>query len=218
MLDFLSHAEFYKIRRGCIEDANSPDGVELPADMVDEITRTSNINELFDTLAKSQYWNWIDVRMMEAMVDVADIPEAEQTLNNYKQFVSPFKIKTLLPDLQVHVVSKNYATIMEKFKSSDEEALTVGDIVEHQFYLAYEICDLSPRSSKLCSIKTGCLYLVWEIPKESALHAYKSALANRHKFNQILSLKIGNYKIIYSPDYSPTDMVPGALFIYVNQF
>lgn len=210
MSDFLSHAEFSKIRRVCIEDANSPDGIELPREFLDSIMRTKDINKLFDILADSHYWNWIDVRMMEAMVDVAEIPEAEQTLNNYKEFVSAFKIKEILPDLQVHVVSKNYTTIKEKFKSSDEETLTVGDIVEHQFSLIYEMCDLRPLSSKLCSITTGCLELVWEIPNESALHAYKSALANRHKFDKVLYLKIGNYPMICSADYKPSDVVTGT--------
>ena len=218
MLDYLSHADFYKIRRVCIEDANSPDGTEFPAAFVDEISRTNNINELFDVLAKSHYWNWIDVRMMEAMVDVADIPEAEQMLNDYKDFVSPLKIKQILPDLQLHVVSKNYTTIKEKFKSSDEDTLTVGDILEHQFYLAYQIFDIKLLPMKLCSIQTGCLQLILEIPNESALHAYKSALANRHKFDKIHSLKIGNYPTIYSSDYSPTEVVPGMHAYYAYMY
>ena len=210
MLDFLSHADFYKIRRVCIEDANSPDGIELPSDIVDAISHTHNINELFDTLAKSHYWNWIDVRMLEVMVYVAEIPEAEQTLDDYKEFVSPFKIKQILPDLRFDLVSKNYSTIKEKFKASDEEALTVGDILEHRFYLAYEICDIGPRSMRLSSIQTGCLELVLAIPKESTLHAYKSALKNVHKFGNICCLTIGNYPMIYSPGYSPPDVVPGT--------
>ena len=213
MLDFLSYADFNKIRRVCIEDANSPDGIELPSHIVDAISCTNNINELFDTLANSHYWNWIDVRMLEVMVDVAEIPEAEQTLDDYKKFVSPFKIKQILPDLQFDVVSKNYTTIQEKFKSSDEETLTVGDILEHQFYLAYEICDINPQSMKLRSIKTGCLELVLAIPKESTLHAYKSALKNVHKFDKIHSLVVENHPMICPPGYSPLDVVPGMIII-----
>lgn len=217
MLDYLSHADFYKIRRVCIEDANSPDGTEFPAEFVISIRCTNNINELFDVLADSHYWNFIDVRMMEAMVDVAEIPEAEQMLNDYKEFVSPFKIKQILPDLQLHVVSKNYNTVEEKFKSSNEDTLTVGDILEHQFYLSRQIFNINSCTMKLCSIQTGCLQLILEIPKESTLHAYKSALANRHKFDKVHSLKIGNYPMIYSPDYSPTDVIPGmhAYYTYI---
>lgn len=213
MVDFLSHADFNKIRRVCIEDANSPGGIELPLDFVDAISRTHNINELFDTLAKSHYWNWIDVRILEVMVDVADIPEAEETLDEYKKFVSPFKIKQVLPYLQFDLVSKDHTTIKEKFKSSDEEALTVGDILEHWFYLTYEICDVTRRSMRLCSIKTGCLELIFAIPKESTLHAYKSAVKNIHKFDKIHSLVVGNYPMICPPGYSPLDLVPGMNII-----
>ena len=209
MLDYLLHADFYKIRRACIEDAYSPDGTELPTALVDDISRTNNISELFDVLAKSHYWNWIDVRMMEIMVDVADIPEAEQMLNDYKEFVSPIRIKQILPYLQLHVVSTNYTTVKEKFKSSDEDTLTVGDILKHQFYLAFEILNIKPLFMRVCSIQTGCLQLILEIPNESTSHAYNSALANCHKFDKIHSLKIGNYSMIYSSDYSPTEVVPG---------
>ena len=209
MLDFLKHADFNEIRRVCIQDANSPDGIELPLDFVDAIGHTHNINELFDTFAKSHYWNWIDVRILEVMVDFADIENAKQTLKNYKKFVSPLKIKQILPELQFDLVSKNYKTIEEKFKSSDEEKLTVGDILEHQFYLAYDICDINPKSMKLLSIKTGCLELVLAIPRESTLHAYKSALKNFHKFDKIHSLVVGNHPMICSLGYSPLDIVPG---------
>ena len=110
---------------------------------------------------------------------------------------------------------RNYTTVEEKFKSSDEETLTVGDILEHQFYLAYQILDIKSPSMKLCSIKTGCLQLFLEIPNESTLHAYKSALANRHKFDKVLSLKVGNYPTIYSSDYSPTDVIPGMHALHI---
>ena len=206
----LSRADFNDIRRVCIQDANSPDGIELPSHIVDAISSTKDINELFDTLANSHYWNWIDVRILEVMVDFAEIPEAEQTLNDYKEFVSSFKIKQILPDLRFDLVSKNYTAIEDKFKSSDEEKLTVGDILEHQFYLAYEICDINPQSMKLRSIKTGCIELVLAIPEESTLHAYESALKNVHKFDKIHSLVVGNHPMICPPGYLPHGAAAGT--------
>ena len=150
---------------------------------------------------------------MEAMVNSLDNEEAVHTLECYKKYVSVLKLEDVLPEIPIHIdpVSK-YVTIEEKINSSDGKSLTVGDILKHRHNFSYEICKLNPHIPKLCSIKTGCLQLLWSIPRKCASHVYKSALVNIHKVENILYLKIEYYPTIYSPKYSLTSSIlPGKI-------
>ena len=208
MEQYFTQIKFRKIRRACIQLLYSPSVGQFPIEFTEAISRSNNLEELLDVLSESNYWNWIDIRFMEAIVNSLEIPAANNTLKSYKSYVSAFKLEDVLPQIPVHLdaVGK-YVTIEEKFSSSSAKTVTVGHILKHWHDFSYKVCDINPNIPKLCSINTGCFKLLWSIPRECALHAYKSALVNVKNFESILYLKIEYYPTIYSPEYSHTDHI-----------
>ena len=219
MEKFLSQVEFSKVHRACRQHTISPGSGQFTKEFTDAIFISHDLNGLLDVLTNSKYWNWLDVRIMEAMAIYSDNPAAERTLTNYKEYVSAFKLKDVLPEIPVHIdPNSGYVTIEEKFNCSDIKALTVGHILQHRYTFSYEICDINPNIPKLCSITTGCLQLLWSIPRECGLRVYKSALANVHKFENfcIIYLKIEYYPAICSSLYSHTNVtLPGTVRMYI---
>ena len=215
MEKYFMHVKFSKIRRGCLQPTRSPGVGQFSGDFTNAISRSEDLNELLDILTESNYWNWIDLRIMEAMVIFSDNPAAERTLKNYKEYVSAFTLEEVLPEIPVYIdpVSQ-YITIEEKFSQSGIKKLTVGHILKHRYVFSYEVCDINPNVPKLCSIKTGCLQLLWSIPRECASHAYKSASININKVESILYLKFEYYPTIYSLKYSPTGHTLPGKFLY----
>ena len=213
MENYFSQVEFSKIHRACRQHTLSPGSGQFSKEFTNAIFISKDLDGLLDVLTNSKYWNWLDVRIMEAMAIYSDNPAAERTLTNYIKYVSAFKLKDLLPEIPVHVDPiSDYITIEEKFNCSDIKTVTVGDILKHRYTFSYEICDINPNIPKLCSITTGCLQLLWSIPRECGPHAYKSALGNTHKFgnSDIPYLKIEYYPTIYSSTYTHTSVtLPG---------
>ena len=202
MEDFFSQAEFSKIHRACCQHTRSPGGEQFSKEFTRAIFVSEDLNGLLYVLINFNYWNWLDVRIMESMAIYSGNPAAERTLTNYIKYVSAFKLKDVLPEIPVYIDRiSEYATIEEKFNCSDLKALTVGDIFEHRYTFSHEILESDLNSPKLCSITTGCLQLLWSIPRECSRHAYKSALANAHKFEKI---DVSYLKMEYYPTINPS--------------
>ena len=203
MEKYFSNAKFLKIRRGCIQHIRSPGVGQFSAEFTGAISKSTGLDELLDILTESNYWNWIDLRIMEAMVMSSDNSAAENTLKNYKEYVSAITLKKVLPEIPLHIDQySEYVTIEEKFSPSNLKELTIGQILKHRYIFSYKVCDINPNVPKLCSIKTGCLQLLWSIPRECALHAYESAFVNINKIESILYIKIEYFPTIYSQNYS----------------
>ena len=203
MQDYFSQIEFSKIYTACWEHTHSPGGEQFSKEFTDAIRVSEDFNGLLYVLINFSYWNWLDVRIMEKMAIYSGNPAAERTLANYIKYVSAFKLKDVLREIPVLFDQQisDYATIKEKFNCSDLKALTVGDIFKHRHTFNHEILDSNPNSAKLCSITTGCLQLLWSIPRECSLHAYKSALANAHKFEKCA---VSYLKMEYYPTINPS--------------
>jgi len=73
---------FPELCRACIHRIKSLKG-NLPHKLIPKILQTSSMNELLDFLAQSEYWNWFDTRLLEALVYALGSPEAIEMLKNF---------------------------------------------------------------------------------------------------------------------------------------
>ena len=208
-----SRVEFFEIHTACLQLFRSPGDGQFSGEVTKAIYNSNDFKGLLYALINSNYWNWLDTRIMEAMAMSLDNLAAEHTIKNYVEYISAFKLEDVLPDIPVNIEpSSKYITIKEKFDCSDVKGLTVGHILKHRPTFFYKILNFNPHIPKLCSITTGCLQLIWSIPRNCGSDVYNSALANVHKFENfdILYLKIEYYPTIYSPKYSHIDdTLPG---------
>ena len=92
----LTVGNFPQLRRACIHRIKSLKN-SLPHKLIPQILRTSSMNELLDMLAQSEYWNWFDTRLLEALTYASGSPEAIRLLEHFKQTFYPRKISEFIP-------------------------------------------------------------------------------------------------------------------------
>ena len=61
MRALLRNADCVDLRRACIAQMRNPGGAELSQELVKEISKTQNTDNLFDLLVPTPYWSWIDI-------------------------------------------------------------------------------------------------------------------------------------------------------------
>ena len=215
---FFEQVDFSTIQQACLLHITNPDGLQYSgqAKLVRKIMESSQLKDLLLILAGSDYWNWLDTHLLEAMVNATDIGEAKQTLENYHKHISTLSLDKVFHNIPVCLFSfSDYDTIEEKFDKHKNE-LTVGDIRKYQFQLE----KLSRTASiKLRKIKTGCLEFLWLIPKQQVMQAYTSTLASHldlYFATEIMYLRIGSYPTIFSPKYASVKEISSGSSSHCN--
>ena len=201
MTKLLRSADFYIVRRACIEQIHTPIGAQLPLEDVNAIKSSKNIDALFDALAGSPYWSWIDVRLLEAMVEASNNKQADVILERYKKAVFAKKLKDVLPNAPSKEVKEMYySKVVSKLKKDPDE-VTVWDLLQFQKQLEKVIMDIRNGICILEHLEKGCIEIHWYIPTCCADGAYQSAVKNCNFFHTIglQCLQIGYYPMIHDP-------------------
>ena len=92
----LTAGDFPQLRRACIHKIKNLKS-NLPHKLIPQILQTSSMNELLDMLAQSEYWNWFDTRLLEALTYASGSPEAIELLEDFKRTFYPRKISEFIP-------------------------------------------------------------------------------------------------------------------------
>jgi len=196
----LVKADICDIKRVLIEQRESPDAVQLPQELVEKIKSSSDIDALFNDLTESDYWNWMDVRLLSVMAAATQNMENVRLLANYKKSVYSKRLFDVMPNIpSINVKQEYYRKIVTKINK--DVNLTVGDLIDFKADLEKVILDIKNGTCTLDHLEKGCIEAHWYIPTHCVDDAYKSAGMNRHKFD-FLDLKyihIGDYPIICDP-------------------
>ena len=94
----LAKTDFSNIKRSCIEQISTPSGAQLPPKLVVKVKSCEKIEMLFEVLAESPYWSWIDVRLLKVMAAASGLVEAIQLLSNYKKTIFSKQLFDILPN------------------------------------------------------------------------------------------------------------------------
>ena len=180
----LTTGDFPQLRRACIHRIKSIKS-NLPRKLIPQILQTSSMNELLDMLAQSEYWNWFDTRLLEALTYASGSPEAIEMLEQFKKTFYPRKISEFVP-YQLVKPFKEFVSLQDKF-DKDPSELTVYDLLQHKYKLEYEVLDIDEGELVLSCIKTGCVELTWQIPQELVYRAYTSM---KRKHDELSSLAV----------------------------
>ena len=198
-------ADFYIIRRSCLEQINTPNGAQLLPEDVTSIKASKNIDELLDVLAVSAYWSWIDVRLLQAMVAASNNTKAMNLIERYKNAIFKKKLKDVLPDAPGKEVKEAYYTKIVSKVNKDPNDITVEDLLKFQSQLETVIMDIKKGICVLEHLEKGCIEVHWYIPTSCVDRAYRTARMKCYQFNDLhlQYLKIGHYPVIHDPLASP---------------
>ena len=176
--------KFSKLRRACVQRINSL-GSNLPRSLVPKIQNTATFDDMLDVLAQSPYWNWFDTRLLQALVSASGSPEAEQRLESFKATFYTRKVIEVIPYISIKPF-KESINIAEKF-DKDPKDLTISELLEHKYKLEDEVLDIDEGELVLSCIRTGCVELTWQIPRELVYRAYTSM---QRKHDELSSLAV----------------------------
>ena len=89
----LKRADFSTLRRGMIvAHRNVPKGMQFPDDLYQSIRAAQNLDSLLDLLVDSKHWSWVDLRVLEALIESSGIPEAKDLVSKYKKAIFSKKL------------------------------------------------------------------------------------------------------------------------------
>lgn len=131
MFTVLSRADFHSLRRSCLENINKLCGIEFPSDLRRRIAHTYNLDDLFDILCDTPYWNWMNIKMITKMAIASNLPAAIQLIQQYKKKIISIKLKNFISQFTTFSVSYTTKSQFKEKFNKDFADLTLGDMVNH---------------------------------------------------------------------------------------
>ena len=194
----LKKTNYASLKRACIIQTHIPSGVELPQKLIIQIQQTQNLDDLFDLLSCSPYWNWIDIRLMEAMVTVAENSLAHMLLDNYKAAVYSVRLIEVLPITANRAVREDICTKISAKLMKDPKEMTIADLLMYRTIFEQMIMNIQKGILIFKHVDRGCVEIHWYIPTSFVDKAYQNARTRHYQFNDLclLYLKIGHYPVI----------------------
>ena len=159
MFVILSKANFPSLRRACLEKSNRLGGVTLPSDLKSNIAATENLDDLFDVLCDTPYWNWMNIKMLTKMARASHLPAATELIRQYKEEVFSRKLIEVLQQLPSCDSYSNYYTIAKEKWNKDLNDVTINDLVDHWSEVE-KIFDVEEPAVVLDKIIGGMLFFI----------------------------------------------------------
>ena len=167
--NLIRHANFNCLQRACIEKARSPKMLHKSNEVVPVIKEAESFETLCTMLSDTTYWNFLDIRMLEAMATASMIPAAKETIENFKKTFFSLTLKEAAPYFPIIKVKPDHTKLHENL-DRDPSQMTIGELHEHRFYLETKILKTGPDTFTICEIKIGSVEIVWQIHVD---HAYQ---------------------------------------------
>ena len=159
----IRNSNFNVMQEACMEEAKSPKNVfsENVVSTIEQVNKT--FDDLFLTLTKSNHWNFLDTRMMEAMVTASMIPAAQQSLENFKKAFFGMKLDKVIPHCAPVIPMKPNHTILNEVLDKDPRQLTIAELHQHHFYLETEVLEVGRGTLSYYKIMVGSVIIEWQI-------------------------------------------------------
>ena len=169
--EMIQYSNFYRLQRACIEKARTPKMLHKSSEIIPVIKEANSFERLCSMLADTTYWNFLAIKMMEAMATASRIPAAQETIENFKKTHFSITLKKAAPYFPVINVKPNHAELHEDL-DKDPNKMTIGELHKHRFYLETEVLKIGPNTCTICRIMIGSVAIVWQIHVEYAYQVY----------------------------------------------
>ena len=173
--DMIKRIIFGTIKDACVVTVTSPRNC-MDRRNARKIEATRTFEELFLTLSKAHYWNFLDLRIMEAMATASMISAAQQSVENFKKTYMYYcmKLCEVLPDFVPVIPLKLGHTTIEEALDKDPKQLTIEELHKHRFFLEDKIFEIGPNTLAHYTIYCGSLKITWQVHVDHVYKAYSS--------------------------------------------
>ena len=139
----LANKDFGIMKRGIIVQMQSPNGAQLPPDVVKKILNAQNLDGLLDILTTTCYWSWIDLRLLEALVIASGSSTAQDIVNKYKEIIYSKKLIDVLPMAPSKEIRDAYFVKIVSIVGKSSDEIMVSDLIEFRSGLESVIMDIN---------------------------------------------------------------------------
>ena len=167
----IKNANFNVMQEACIEKARSPSNL-VSNNLISNLVKVKTFNDLCLTLSNSAYWNFLDTRMMEAMVTASMVPAAQKSLENFKKTHFGKKLDKVIPRFVPVIPLKQNHTILDEVLDKDPRQLTIAELHKHHFYLETEVLKAGEGTLSYYKIMLGSVTIEWQIHVDFAYQVH----------------------------------------------
>lgn len=151
--EMIQDVDFWRLKKACIEKAFSPLMPSKAIEIIPIVASASSFHDLCLKLAKTVYWNFLDIRMMEAMASASLIAPAYESIKNFKETFFNMTLTEAAPYLTV-------TRSGSEMHDDDCSHITIFELYRHQFYLETEFVQIGLDTMKICRIVIEHLSIV----------------------------------------------------------
>ena len=143
--EMIQDVDFFHLQKACIEKAYSPLMPSKAIEIIPVVTSAQSFHDLCLKLAETVYWNFLDIRMIEAMASASLIAPAYESIKNFKKTFFSMTLAKVVPYL---TVTRNEPEMYV----DDYRQMTIFELYKHQFYLETETLQIGSDMLKICRI------------------------------------------------------------------
>ena len=167
----ISGVNFSTLQRAAIERAKSPKMIQKSNELVPIIDGAKSFQILCTMLAKTSYWNFLDIRMMETMAAASLIPAAQESVENFKKTFFGLTMAEAAPCFPIIPLKSAHTKVIELL-AKDPSKMTIYELHKHRFYLETELLQTGPDTCTICKIMIGSVMITWQIHVDHVYKAY----------------------------------------------
>ena len=188
-----SNVEFSKLKNVCKRDRRLSD------ELRSKLTSVNSLEEIFDLLSNSPFCNWLEIRILKCMAEVADVPEATSMLNIFEECVHNRKCSEVEKHFAKNFINPEHLTTVIAKLNKNAKDMIVADLIEY-YHSLESFLRLPPESTTLVDSNAGCLEIHITIPCYCCINAYEVAKCRFFKLRafNIQYLQIGIFPKVFA--------------------
>ena len=120
-------------------------------------------------MTQGTFWNFLDIRLLEAIALASMIPAAQKSVENYKRAFFNKKISDVIRDYQyqpfMKFIGDRNETLHESIENLHSKQITIGDLHKHRLYLETSLFHVGEGNFALYQLHIyfDSLLIVWQI-------------------------------------------------------
>ena len=165
----ISNVNFFTLQKAVMDRATSPLMALMSHKILSIVKAAQSYEALSTSLSENFYWNFLDIRMMEAMAVASGIPAAQESITNFKSTFFNKSLKEVAPYFSVH---KRDISNHTKMKEVFDKDLTLSELYKERFFIETELLETCESTCTICRIVIGSVKIDWLIHVDLAYKAY----------------------------------------------
>ena len=170
-----------------------------PEKFVKKVKNAKNSDDIFNALNNPAFCNWLNIRPLKRIANIAEISEAQNIIRAYEECIYSKKVLDLKPFFKANFFKPGHFAKVETKVNKNAKAIIVSDVIGYCENLEGDL-NLPEGTVNAADCTDGCLTIKLSIPVYCLYHAFTMANKLHLKFRQyhIQYLQVESYPKVFS--------------------